>query len=342
LDVSDPAKPTYLTGAWASSAEDVALMGNYAFVAAGDKGLVVYELQQQLYPPLRPPVVSNGTMTLTWATTNDVRLQKTTNLVNAVWQDVPESEGTNMVALPITEEKAFFRLVKGPKPGQIPQGLVAWWPGDGNANDIIGTNDVTQLNGGGYAQGVVGQGFEFSDVDACVMSTNETQGWPEGTVELWFRVNQWVPDNSLVGLYVWAATANAPPSGSLDGLNLGTLPWETMVKDELMFGLFDFRNGSWRWARSGIVPQPQVWYHAAGTWGTGGISIYVDGNLRGTHPYAGPAPAETRYDVIGRSSWPETGATGVFDEVSLYNRALTAEEIKAIYDAGSAGKEKPH
>ena len=29
------------------------------------------------------------------------------------------------------------------------------------------------------------------------------------------------------------------------------------------------------------------------------------------------------------------------DEVSLYNHALTAEEIKKIFDAGASGKKKP-
>ncbi len=116
LDVVDPAKPTYLTGAWTSPAEDAALIGNCALVAGGGKGLLVYEVQQRLYPPLKPPVISGAEMTLTWATTNDIRLQTTTNLLNAVWRDVPESEGTNTLTLPVREPTAFFRLVKAPKP----------------------------------------------------------------------------------------------------------------------------------------------------------------------------------------------------------------------------------
>ena len=32
---------------------------------------------------------------------------------------------------------------------------------------------------------------------------------------------------------------------------------------------------------------------------------------------------------------------GLIDEVEIFDRALTAAEIKAIYDAGSAGKRKP-
>ena len=57
-DVSDPAKPTYLRVSYTTPAEDVALMGNYALLAAGDSGLVIYEVQQHIYPPLVAPVIS--------------------------------------------------------------------------------------------------------------------------------------------------------------------------------------------------------------------------------------------------------------------------------------------
>ena len=41
------------------------------------------------------------------------------------------------------------RLTVAPaaKPGQIREGLVAFWPGEGNANDNIGTNNGTLVGG---------------------------------------------------------------------------------------------------------------------------------------------------------------------------------------------------
>jgi hypothetical protein len=36
--------------------------------------------------------------------------------------------------------------------GPPPTGLLSWWPGDGNANDIAGPNDGTPLNGATFAQ----------------------------------------------------------------------------------------------------------------------------------------------------------------------------------------------
>jgi hypothetical protein len=43
-----------------------------------------------------------------------------------------------------------------------PAGLVSWWPGDGNAQDIIGPNDGTLQGGATFAPGVVGEAFKLN------------------------------------------------------------------------------------------------------------------------------------------------------------------------------------
>jgi hypothetical protein len=45
--------------------------------------------------------------------------------------------------------------------------------------------------------------------------------------------------------------------------------------------------------------------------------------------------------VVGTGYWPCSAIHGMVDELSLYSRALTHAEIKAICDAGSDGKVKP-
>ena len=49
-----------------------------------------------------------------------------------------------------------------------PTGLVSWWPGDGNPNDIQDSNDGTLQNGVTFAAGKVGQAFSFDGVDDFV------------------------------------------------------------------------------------------------------------------------------------------------------------------------------
>ena len=84
----------------------------------------------------------------------------------------------------------------------------------------------------------------------------------------------------------------------------------------------------------------------AGSYDGTDIKIYVDGELEGSVTlgkvvaYTGSAPL-----VIGNILNSNHGERGVFngliDEVRIFNRALSAAEIKAIFDAGGAGKIKP-
>src|SRR5260221_659730 len=59
----------------------------------------------------------------------------------------------------------------GPTPTCVPPpaGIVAWWPGDGDARDIVGSLDGTTRNSvTPFATGLVGQGFRFDGVDDYV------------------------------------------------------------------------------------------------------------------------------------------------------------------------------
>ena len=46
-----------------------------------------------------------------------------------------------------------------------PPDMVSWWPGDGNANDIQGSNNGTLEGSTTFASGKIGQAFSFNGVD---------------------------------------------------------------------------------------------------------------------------------------------------------------------------------
>ncbi len=113
VDVSNPTNLLALASAGVGgSAQDVTMMGAYALVAAGEGGLNVFEFQQVVWPPLNPPAIADGLLTLSWPAMDGIRLQRTASLLSPDWQDVAGSEVTNTVSLPLTEPAAFFRLVK--------------------------------------------------------------------------------------------------------------------------------------------------------------------------------------------------------------------------------------
>jgi hypothetical protein len=74
-----------------------------------------------------------------------------------------------------------------------PSGLVSWWPGEGNANDIVGTNHGTLQGGAGFAPGVVGQAFSFDGVDDYVQiphNANLDPGTGSFSLDAWIKTTQ--------------------------------------------------------------------------------------------------------------------------------------------------------
>ena len=73
------------------------------------------------------------------------------------------------------------------------------------------------------------------------------------------------------------------------------------------------------------------------------IKIYINGKLMGQAPKTGNIEGDdVPFNIGGRADDQGTGKfNGLIDEVELFNRALSPEEIKAIFEAGSAGKCKP-
>ena len=82
-----------------------------------------------------------------------------------------------------------------------------------------------------------------------------------------------------------------------------------------------------------------TWYHVAMSYDGHELTLYVNGQLEASVPADGPLVITSVPVIIGMTAgWPTSNIQGLIDEPSLYNRALAAAEIQAIYNAGSAGK----
>src|SRR6185295_2015327 len=81
-----------------------------------------------------------------------------------------------------------------------------------------------------------------------------------------------------------------------------------------------------------------TWQHVAATYDGATLSIYVNGNQVSSSAGTGTINAVTSDLAIGRNIALGTSFTGQIDEVELFRRALSQIEIRAIADAGDAGK----
>ena len=70
-----------------------------------------------------------------------------------------------------------------------PSGLVSWWPGDGFALDVAGTNNAALQGGAGYAAGEVGKGFSFDGTSGFVSTSLLITNPQAFSLSLWFKTS---------------------------------------------------------------------------------------------------------------------------------------------------------
>lgn len=223
--------------------------------------------------------------------------------------------------------------------GSPAAGIQHWWPADGTTSDTVGSANANLLNGATYSPGFVNQGFYFDGVNDYA-SIPHPGYLSQGSVEAWVYFVS-VPSSINDNGWMWLCIAQNPMDQNFDGLDFGVHP---KYSNNLAFGIYDWNPrpgqtvpddtnpGEWRWADSGIVPQAGKWYHFVGTWGSEGIKIYIDGVLRGQNAYTGGIPSYTKYMFLGSSTW-NGYSNSIVDEFRIYNRALSASEILALYNS---------
>jgi len=230
-----------------------------------------------------------------------------------------------------------------------PSGLVSWWPGDGNAEDIVGGNDGTLVGGTSFVPGKVGQAFSFDGiddgVDIPITATNGLDITDEPiTIDFWYKPPNVIPIGKIFTLI---KASKVPPDApfekyAIDTANAGTLLINGRIR-------FIDRNGSLTVLRQLITSaslQLGNFNHIAATVdGNGKGAIYLNGVAQTSFVVKTENPGDRTLAApiltIGYTKGSDRFAEGLIDEVEIFNRALSPQEIQAIFNAGSAGKCKP-
>ncbi len=205
-----------------------------------------------------------------------------------------------------------------------PNGLVGWWPGDGNPNDIVGSNTGTLKNGAMFDTGKVGQGFTFDGVDDVVSIANSPSLQLQTfTIDVWIKrasPSQISKDGGIHG-NIFMYGINGHGLGMRDN---GTLYLTKVGVSEILSG--------------GPKVTDTSFHHVAVTKSGSTVVFYVDGVPSPQHTYDPGFTFTTNIAIGSRGDFAGNVFWGSIDEVAIYNRALSSSEIQSIYAAGSAGK----
>jgi hypothetical protein len=222
-----------------------------------------------------------------------------------------------------------------------PPGLTHWWPGDGTADDIVGGRPGTSVGGVTFDSGLVGQAFYLDGVNGFVNVPHEDSlnfGVADFTVGLWVKFDQVNSEQVLIEKYV--ETEAVVPR---EGWCLTKLPGASRLRfgGPIQVSLAEIIDVT---LTSEILPG--VWHHAAVTRKGKLFTLYWNGmplaageseadlNTGASLKFGHRGnPDDTPGSVDSRNFF----LAGCLDEVQFYNRALSAGEILAIFQAGGEG-----
>ena len=211
-----------------------------------------------------------------------------------------------------------------------PPGMVSWWPGDGNANDIWDGNPGTLQGGATFALGEVGQAFSFN------ASTNSGVLVPSSAS---------LNPTEAITIDAWVNPSSYPNTGPAvvrkDTNTVGTTQYSLSVGDGVNTGVLHCNIGGSIGATGGSVPLNQ-WSHVACTYDRQNLRAYVNGTQVAFTAGTQAIPVSSENLGIGKElGFTDRNFDGLVDEVEILNRALSQSEIQSIVNAGSSGKCKP-
>jgi len=221
----------------------------------------------------------------------------------------------------------------------ITTGLVGYWGFDDasgtTAKDISnGGNNATLSGGPLWTVGKVSAALHF-DGKGTTVDTHKNVLNTSGS----YSVATWV---QLTNDSNWATAV------SQDGINTSgfylqyTSPSAGSDGGKFAFSLVnaDSTSGNTVRATSSFGPITNVWYHLVGMHDASAntIKLYVNGALTATTS-VGAAWNATGSTVIGRAKWqggPVDFWSGKIDDVRVYNRVLSDQDVRDLYNAASA------
>jgi hypothetical protein len=220
---------------------------------------------------------------------------------------------------------------------QLPPGAVAWWTGDGHADDIVGGNGGTLQNGATFALGQVGDAFSLDGIDDHVLILDDPS-LNFGTGD--FSVSAWVKTSFVGGTMDDFVLSK----GSI-GSDFQYLLQYRAAPDREQAASFGMGDGSVSGVFVATLSPFSIadgqFHHLVGVRHGTTLELHVDGQLVDTVTTPSLFPAtSTNNVVIGGRQDPgfDPYFNGLIDEVQLFDRALSPCEIKDLFEGRSGGQ----
>jgi hypothetical protein len=220
-------------------------------------------------------------------------------------------------------EKAFSQV-----PSYVPtNGLVGWWPFNGNANDESGNGNNGTVNGATLTtdrNGNSSKAYSFDGINDFISMSNAPFTNPPFTISGWINCNDF-EYNPIIGLGELGATTSKRLFFQPDN-NAGI--GKPSIGTEGMNDIASIEN----------VTTIGNWHHlvvVVNSYNVNSVLFYFDGVLLAGNTTGGsnnPFPLNNAGFTVGKHTGASYAAysNGKIDDIGLWSRALTQQEITTL------------
>ncbi len=201
-------------------------------------------------------------------------------------------------------------------------GLVAYYPFSGNANDMSGNGYNGTVNGATLTTdrfGNANSAYAFNGINNYIKVSTQSFKLLSRTIAFWIKTGQNSPATLLTyedgnALYGW------------------DLYRDTYA---LEYAVVSSAGGTTASANSAAVITDNSWNFVVGTDDGLSLNLYINGTLVSTVTSANPQWATSMNLYLGATQPENIGSlwfNGALDDLRIYNRVLSANEIQQLYN----------
>jgi hypothetical protein len=205
---------------------------------------------------------------------------------------------------------------------------VGWWRGEGDGFDSAGGHHGTAMNNATFAPGLVGSAISLPDGGDFVEVPH--------SADLSFDPT----DPMTIELWAWRATNQDAQHIFSKRFDCTSTPWNYQMVWHQSANQFCFTHSG-----GGVCTTPDklplmTWTHIAVRFDGAIATIVVNGqpvasNAMVLGPDTNNPPL--RFGSVADCAWADEGFTGLLDEIQIFDRAQSLDEIRSSYAAGRWG-----
>lgn len=196
--------------------------------------------------------------------------------------------------------------------------LIAYFPFNGDAQDASGNDFHGNVFGGTWIDSDQGQALSLDGNDYVITSLNMTDVWSVGDP---IHLSVWIKTTENYGM----ALAGQPGGGP----DFACVVADGRARVRLYGGVS---------VDSDVLVNDGAWHNVS--WGTDGNAtyFYVDGVVQSQAPTVGQFNREVAVMFGARMNPPIDFFQGSIDEIAIFDRALSRDEIEDLYKNGLVNK----